>query len=87
MPNKGSRCLALPIRGLKRDSQVGAYSSTLSMNMDNRPLTLFCLISVGCLSSYMEPRLLFHKVFARPRPKTLNLKAKKIATRPKTGNF
>jgi hypothetical protein len=31
--------------------------------------------------------LFFHKAFARPRPKTLNWKEKKIATRPKTGNL
>jgi hypothetical protein len=31
--------------------------------------------------------LIFHKVFARSRPETLNWKAKKIATCPKTNNF
>jgi hypothetical protein len=43
-------------------------------------------VNAWALKGYY-PGLFFHKVFTRPRPKTLNWKAKKIATRPKTGNF
>ena len=35
----------------------------------------------------LQPGLIFNKVFACPCPKTLNQKAKTIATRPQTGNF
>jgi hypothetical protein len=81
-PTCVGRVKVKPFPALKKPSDSYTFGSCLSRN--NRwPVKILW----QAWTLWVVSRLIFNKVFSRPCPKTLKWKAKKIATRLKTGNF